>query len=295
MAPPTGTMKFLSRLCTKASILPTRDPWVVNEHIVSDHMTEENTDDGSVFRDQLQVTRDYLLYEVHTFGRLDAVCIVNDVWNVIFGTHWGQFLEPITHKTRKLKADVVKSSLVLNQSAAVRSRTYEQKVLYLSGTRGAKQDVVEWMQSTFSAPSSSILRSTAPRSVRSSSPSTTFSTTTGSKPEQTARCEREDSGGPEPGVFNMAGRQDVQGASQVFVCEKLCHSLNTSQACEQDVRVSGQTGSWVSRHLLWSWLWSRTFGRCEAKWCSGPWVWCGGGSGNTVSSSSLLPWEQQSS
>lgn len=50
-------------------------------------MTEENTDDGSVFRDQLQVTRDYLLYEVHTFGRLDAVCIVNDVWNVIFGTH----------------------------------------------------------------------------------------------------------------------------------------------------------------------------------------------------------------
>lgn len=65
---------------------------------------------------------------------------------------------------------------------------------YLSGTRGAKQDVVEWTQSTFSAPSSSILRSTAPRSVRSSSPSTTFSTTTGSKPEQTARWERETAG-----------------------------------------------------------------------------------------------------
>lgn len=59
-------------------------------------------------------------------------------------------------------------------------------VIYLSGTRGAKQEVVEWTQRTFSGPSSSILRSTESRSVRNSSPSRTFSTTTGSKPDQPA-------------------------------------------------------------------------------------------------------------
>ena len=36
----------------------------------------------------------YLLYEVHAFGRLHSVCIVNDVGNVIFGTHSGQLLKP---------------------------------------------------------------------------------------------------------------------------------------------------------------------------------------------------------
>lgn len=56
------------------------------------------------------------------------------------------------------------------------------KLSYRSGTLGAKQDVVEWRHRTLSAPSSSILRSTASRSVRNSSPSRTFSTTTGSKP-----------------------------------------------------------------------------------------------------------------
>lgn len=58
------------------------------------------------------------------------------------------------------------------------------KTAYLSGTLGAKQDVVECTQRIFSAPRALILASTALRSVRSSSPSNTFSITTGSKPDQ---------------------------------------------------------------------------------------------------------------
>lgn len=58
------------------------------------------------------------------------------------------------------------------------------KTTYLSGTLGAKQDVVECTQRIFSAPRVLILASTASISVRSSSPSNTFSITTGSKPNQ---------------------------------------------------------------------------------------------------------------
>jgi len=36
----------------------------------------------------------YLLYKVHAFRRLDSVCIVDNVRNVIFGTHRGQLLKP---------------------------------------------------------------------------------------------------------------------------------------------------------------------------------------------------------
>lgn len=54
-------------------------------------------------------------------------------------------------------------------------------------------------------------------------------------------------------------------------------------------------GYWRQRHLLWSWLWSRTSGRCEAKWCNGLWAFDGAESGSTESSSFLLPWELQSS
>lgn len=120
----------------------------------------------------------YLLYKVHTFGWLHAVSVVNYMWNVVFRAHGGQLLEPTGQRKwmEKQKTVVV---------------TFEQMntggVIYLSGTRGAKQDVVEWTQRTFSGPSSSILRSTASRSVRNSSPSRTFSTTTGSKPDQQAR------------------------------------------------------------------------------------------------------------
>lgn len=53
---------------------------------------------------------------------------------------------------------------------------------YLSGILGAKQLVVVMMQTTFSGPKSLICFSTAARSVRSSSPSSTFSTITGSNP-----------------------------------------------------------------------------------------------------------------
>ena len=53
---------------------------------------------------------------------------------------------------------------------------------YLSGILGAKQLVVVIMQTTFSGPKSLICFSTAARSVRSSSPSSTFSTITGSNP-----------------------------------------------------------------------------------------------------------------
>lgn len=62
-------------------------------------------------------------------------------------------------------------------------RQYSQ-IIYLSGTLGAKQDVVEWTHRMLSGPSSWTLASTVFRSVRSSSPSKTFSITTGSKPKQ---------------------------------------------------------------------------------------------------------------
>lgn len=64
------------------------------------------------------------------------------------------------------------------------SKDQYSQVSYLSGTRGAKQDVVEWMHRIWSGSSSWTLASTAFRSVRSSSPSKTFSITTGSKPNQ---------------------------------------------------------------------------------------------------------------
>lgn len=34
-----------------------------------------------------------LLYKVHAFGRLDSVCIVNYVGNIMFGTQSSQFLK----------------------------------------------------------------------------------------------------------------------------------------------------------------------------------------------------------
>lgn len=61
-------------------------------------------------------------------------------------------------------------------------QTVTGQLTCLSGTRGAKQEVVEWTQRIFSAPSSSIFFSTASRSVLNSSPSRTFSMTTGWNP-----------------------------------------------------------------------------------------------------------------
>lgn len=52
-----------------------------------------------------------------------------------------------------------------------------------SGTRGVKQLVVVITQTTFSAPSWAMVFSIADKSVRSSSPSSLFSITTGSNPE----------------------------------------------------------------------------------------------------------------
>ena len=60
--------------------------------------------------------------------------------------------------------------------------THRSVISYLSGILGAKQLVVVMMQTTFSGPKSLICFSTAARSVRSSSPSATFSTITGSNP-----------------------------------------------------------------------------------------------------------------
>lgn len=68
--------------------------------------------------------------------------------------------------------------------STVTNNTLLTKTVYLSGTLGAKQDVVECTQRIFSAPRALILASTASRSVRSSSPSNIFSITTGSKPDQ---------------------------------------------------------------------------------------------------------------
>ena len=59
-----------------------------------------------------------------------------------------------------------------------------RKLTYLSGVLGAKQLVVVITQTTFSVPKSLICFSTAARSVRSSSPSITFATITGSNPKE---------------------------------------------------------------------------------------------------------------
>ena len=58
---------------------------------------------------------------------------------------------------------------------------------HLSGVLGAKQLVVVIIQTIFSEPKSLIFFSTAARSVRSSSPSKTFSIMTGSNPGKITR------------------------------------------------------------------------------------------------------------
>ena len=60
-------------------------------------------------------------------------------------------------------------------------------LLYLSGTRGAKQLVVVITQTMFSAPSSVILSSITGMLVFSSSPTKRFSITTGWKPKNKHR------------------------------------------------------------------------------------------------------------
>ena len=73
--------------------------------------------------------------------------------------------------------------MIRHQTAVSRSAPQTD----LSGTRGAKQDVVVITQRTLAAPSRPILSSMAATSVRSSSPSSRFSTTTGSKPDNRRR------------------------------------------------------------------------------------------------------------
>lgn len=121
----------------------------------------------------------YLLYKVHAFGWLHPICIVNYVGNVIFGTHSCQLLKPARQVEMHFKK---KKHLCCNCFVIFINWLLWNP--YLSGTRGAKQEVVVWTHKTFSAPSSLTLSSHAFKSVRSSSPSRTFSTTTGSKPDK---------------------------------------------------------------------------------------------------------------
>lgn len=79
----------------------------------------------------------YLLYEVHTFGRLHAVRVVNDVRDVVFGAQRGQLLNPTNKPTTRDDFNVACTNQLLGHPDEVGNERY------LSGTRGAKQDVVE--------------------------------------------------------------------------------------------------------------------------------------------------------
>lgn len=114
---------------------------------------------------------------------------------------------------------------------------------------------------------------------------------------------------PPPPVQSLIKRsRHEHETAKAFRCNCICsYSTNSRQIlqCEKLFltpvwsvsRMWGwqDVGRWCDHHLLWSWLWNRTSGRYEAKWCSEPWVADDEGSGSTVSSSSLSPWEQQSS
>lgn len=128
------------------------------------------------------------------------------------------------------------SSLVfINQLLWRPEKEVNKNLFYLSGTRGAKHDVVEWTHSTFSAPSSSILRSTASKSVRNSSPSRTFSTTTGSKPDQTVGHEQETATAFKCNCVCFYSTRHltwhdfrISEHQKLFLTEKCCHISNQS-------------------------------------------------------------------
>lgn len=207
---------------------------------------------------------------MHAFGGLHAVRVVDDVRNVVLGTHSRQLFQ----------ATWGTGSSMFNTFWVTHMLKTHETPRHLSGTRGAKQDVVEWTHRTFSAPSSSTFRSTASKSVRNSSPWRTFSTTTGSKPDEIGGV----------GFYEVEKRT---GAAKKKKIRSFSSFLFGRTYLQMQFLIKRQDGGGYL-HLLWSWIWNRISGQCEAKWCSELWVSCDGGWGSKETSSSLLPWEQQS-